>query len=263
MLDFLAKATISDVAEGAVRKSGPRKERNPEGLAIRIFRDGSVYPSTALISTFNLEYKNAVKETKDVKQEDGSMKAVSAWKVEGDAGNGFDVIDTKHYPSFQLPAGQRILLISPVVRTEGKVDLFGSTTYNDDGTPKSSVIDQGSTTFGTDNLIPMLEAVYGVKFRRKIDYGADGRPEGAPEFSEGVEYADLVLVANPATNQPWTLPANKEVTYIPKRITRGKDAGAFSTIRREKPVFYALIPATILEQSNEPQQTAPATALMA
>jgi hypothetical protein len=228
MLDFLAKATIADVAEKTTgRTGGPRKQRNPEGLAIRVFRDGSVFPSTELIAKFNLEYKSKGTEA---------------------GTNGFDVIDTDLYPSFEI--GKRILIILPTSKTAPKVDLFGSTTYDEAGAPKSSVLDQGSKTFGMDDLIPSIEAIYGITFF-KPEVLAKGDVLPQPEVV-GVEYVDMVLVSNPTTNKPWGLPNGKTVTYIPKKVSRGADKGTVTTIRRENPEFYAFLPAEMLKEEEQP-----------
>ncbi len=214
MFDFLAQVTIADVEESAVsRKSGPRKERNPQGLAIRVFRDGSIYPSQELVDTFSLEYAG-----KDVEH-----------------GYGFDVVDSKLYTLFQhLP--KRMLFISPVKKSAGKVDIFGSVGYEETGVPKSSVMEQGSKTYGQSDLIPMLEEVYGLKL---------GKEEGELEF------VDLVFLANPSNNQPWTLPAGRSVTHVPKKVSRGEAKGSVTTVRREEPKFYALVPLSFIEPKNE------------
>lgn len=208
MLDFLTTATVADVAESNVtRKGGVRKQRNPEGMAIRVFKDGSVYPSQELVDEFNLEYD----------RKDGN-----------DPGNGFDVIDTDLYPNFQV--GKRILIISPVPKKAAKVDLFASTTYDEDGNPKALVTEQGSTTYGKAELVPALKNIYGI------------------ELNDEQRYVDLVLVANPTTNQPWELPNGREVTFIPKRVSRGDAKGQITTIRRERPQFWALLPSSLIEQ---------------
>jgi hypothetical protein len=213
MLDFLATATVADVAETAAsRKGGPRKQRNPEGLAIRIFKDGSIWPSTELVSKFDLEYTN---------------------KGEMQQGCGFDIIDTNLYPTFQV--GKRVILISPVNRKAGKVDIFASTTYNDDDTPKSSVLDQGAKTFGKETLLPMLKDVYDI------------------ELTDDKEWEDLMVVAHPVTNEPWTLPNGRQIAYIPKTISRGDAKGQVSTVRRELPTFYVLVPATIVNAEQQPK----------
>ena len=238
LLDFLASATILDVAEhtAAKRIGGARKERIPTGLALRVFRDGSVYPSLELVQKFNLEYPNASVTKEALPATEGEeIKYKNNFAVTGNPGVGFDVIDTEKAPF--LSFGKRILIISPVAKTQPKVDLFGSTVYNEDGTPKSTVIDQGAKTFGEDSLWPMLTEVYGIE----------------PITKEAeIDYIDLVFVANPNNNEPWSLPNGNQVAYIPKQIRRGKDAGSFNTVRRELPIFYALLPASYLAPTPAP-----------
>lgn len=245
MFDFLAKATIVDVAETTTaRKGGPRKDRNPEGMAIRVFFDGSVFPSTELVGKFNLEYVPGTPATTAPVAE-GEEAKVNVTPAE-EPGFGFDVVDTKHFPAFELPAGYRVLLISPVNRKAGRVDLFASTTYEKDGIPKSSVLDQGAKTYGAEELIPMLEEVYGVTFKKRIAYAEGEKKEGDPMYTEGVDSLDLIFVANPATGEPWA----KEFCWIPKRVSRGKAQGEFTTARREKVQFYALMPKSMVEAST-------------
>jgi hypothetical protein len=216
MLDFLKTATIADVAEVKTGHiGGPRKQRNPEGLAIRVFRDGSVYPSMALVEQFSLEYSEKLSDDQEI------------------TGNGFDVIDTDHYPSFQI--GKRILIISAVAKSAAKVDLFASTTYDEKGAPKSTVLNQGSKTYGSEELIPMIEEIYGIKFKEK-----------AGDEEPGVEYVDMLLVGNPSTNQPWSLPNGKTVTFIPKKVSRGEAKGTYTVTRRENPAFFAFLPAVMV-----------------
>jgi len=255
MLDFLANVTISDdEASASGRKGGPRKERNPEGMAIRVFKDGSVYPSSELVAHFDLEYKQALLKEKvalPLKEGETEVKYSNRFEVEGAPGNGFDVIDTDKYPSFKV-GGNRILIISPTSKASPKVDLFGSTTYEDNGTPKSDVLSQGAKTFGKDELIGMIEEVYGIVFAKAGKEASEGSP--AVDTVEGVDFVDMVFIANPATGEPWALPA---ITFIPKRVSRGKDAGTYSVSRREKAVCYAFIPKQLTAQ---PAAAAPATA---
>jgi hypothetical protein len=245
MFDFLAKATIADVAETqTARKGGPRKDRNPEGMAIRVFFDGSVYPSTELVGKFNLEYVPGV----IVGTNESAEGEKVAFKPAEEPGFGFDVVDTKHFPAFELPVGYRVLLISPVNRKAGRVDLFASTTYEKDGMPKSSVLEQGAKTYGSEELIPMLEEVYGVTFKKRIEYKEGEKKEGDPAYTDGADSVDLIFVSNPATNEPW----NKDFCWIPKRVSRGKAQGEFTTARREKVQFYALMPKEMVEASTSP-----------
>jgi hypothetical protein len=211
-LDFLASATLEDVAESkaVVRTGGQKKVRNPQGLAIRVFRTGEVYPSQELVDKFALEYAG-----KDAEH-----------------GYGFDVIDTDLFPSFKV--AQRVILISPVKKAAGKVDLFGVTSYDKEtGAPLASVMNQGAKTYGKDDLIPMIEEIYGIKF---------GTEEGQ------VEFLDLQLIANPATGEPWTTP--REIAFIPKAISRGPNKGSVNTVRREKPQLYVLAPVSSTESND-------------
>jgi hypothetical protein len=259
MFDFLANVVINDQEEvvAKVRKGGPRKERNPEGLAIRLFRDGSVFPSQELVDKFNLEYVPAIlKERKPVGEpkEGEEQKYQNVFEIEGEPGFGFDVIDTKLFSVFQIP-GKRLLLISAVDRSQPKIDLFGSTTYNDNGTPKTSVLGQGAKTFGAESLIPMVEEVYGVKFNRnavEAKEATDTTPavEAQPAVEDGLDFVDLQLIANPATGEPWALPP---VVFVPKTITRGERKGELTVTRREKASVYVFMPVT--EETKTAQGT--------
>jgi hypothetical protein len=238
MFDFLKTVTVVDTVTDKIRKvSSPRKERNPEGLTIRLFRDGSVYPSLELIEKFNLEYP-----------------VLEAGETPANCGNGFDVIDTDKFPAFQV--GKRILIISPVNRKNGKIDLFGSTTYDENGVPKSKVAEQGAKTFGQDEFIGLVEDIYGITFAKAAVKAKEAtettKAVTAQPAVEGVEFVDLQFVVNPSTGQPWGLPTGKTVTWIPKKVSRGEKAGEYTIQRRELPVFYALLPKDIIpaEQSS-------------
>jgi hypothetical protein len=258
---------ISVIAQDEPKKKngggGARKEWNPtEGLAIRIWNDGSVFPSQQLVDYFDLKFRNKFK--------DEEVAAAKETKTKLDLGMGFDIVDTQEFPVLQTPT--RLLFISPVHRSLGKVDLFGSVSYNEiDGTPLYNVMTQGATTFGKSSLIPKIEEIYGVVFGRpaveaKEAVAEERDAEGkittkakpaieAQEAIEGPEYVDMVLVANPTTKEPWTLPSGKAVAFLPKTVSRGEKKGETTVERRENPVFYAFLPKSMVE---EPEQVAPA-----
>lgn len=223
-LDFLMNVTIADVADKITTRVGVKKQRNPEGLTIRVFRDGSVYPSHDLVEMFDLEYTH---------------------KDEKECGFGFDIIDTDLYP--QIKFGKRLLLINPVSRSQAKVDLFGTTGYNaETGFPLLSVMEQGSKTFGEQDLVPSIEAIYGIKFKQRIT----PTEENKTGWDDGVDYVDMAIVANPVDNKPWKLAGNRTIAFLPKKVSRGKDKGEISTIRREDPNFYAFLPAEVVEEAK-------------
>ena len=228
----------------ALFHAGRSKEYNPEGLAIRVFRDGSVYPSADLVALLNLEYPAAVAVGKTaLPLKDGETEADTKYRtvfeVANDTSMGLDIIDSGLFPAFKV--GQRVLLANVVLKSQPKVDLFGRVDYEEDGTPKSSVLDQGSKTFGADSLIPMLQEVYGVKLATRTETpgkDAEGKDIIIKGWSEGVQYVDLTFVANPVTGEPWA----KEVTYVPKKISRGAGKGQVTTQRRESAKLYVIMP---------------------
>lgn len=190
-LTFLSNVIVDEVS---TRKVVPRGERNPtNGADLRVFADGSVYPSEALVNEMNLQYQR------------------------DNAGNGFDIIDSNLWGSYPKDA-QRIMFISPIAKTEARVDLFGATKFNEDGTPKADVLTQGSTAYGKNELIPTLKEVYGI---------------------EVTDFVDLQI------ERSATLPPTKSEVYnIPKKKMRNTegDEVQYLTTRREKATFYALIP---------------------
>lgn len=228
MLGFLKSVKVQ-APETPVRKGGgPRKQRNPENADLRVFADGSVYPSASLVARFGLEYGN--KPAEDAEP----------------TGFGFDVIDSDQFMNY-LDTPQRCIWISAVARTEGKIDLFSTTKYNEDGTPYSSVLEQGSKTFGSAVLLPMLKEVYGI------------------ELGENKRHIDLKLFGVPAEEgeQPLTLPNGKTVAFVPKSVQRGDKKGTETVIRRENPSFWCLYPADVqetvaadVEEATEPAETA-------
>jgi len=117
-MDYSFLKNLNLVDTGRLRAP---KSKTPEGVTLRIFNDGSVYPGKELVEKFNLEYKN----DQDPEQ-----------------GNGLDVIDTAEWSIFN---GQpRLFLIGVTSKNNPKVDLFSSCRHNEDGTPKSSVLTQGA-----------------------------------------------------------------------------------------------------------------------
>lgn len=244
MFDFLMSATILDVADSKKTPVSTKKNRTPSGLAIRVFRDGSVWPSLELVSQFQLEYPHAVISKEAIPLPEGSHPAAEPeYKTVitvAEPGNGFDVF--KSIDAAQFSAFGKMLIVSPVSRKAGKVDLFASTTYNKEtGEPLSNVIDQGAKTFGADVLLPMIKEMYGLELTKEDE----------------IDYIDLTFVANPATGQPWGLPAGKTVTTVPKLVSRGADKGLLTMVRRENPSFYVLYPTSLIEAQNAAQaQTA-------
>lgn len=219
MLDFLKQVQVTAPEIAVRRSSGPRKERNPQNADLRVFVDGSVYPSAKLVERFSLEYGNKPEEKADP------------------AGNGFDIIDSDEFIQW-LKTPVRCIWISPVPRAESKIDLFGTVSYNEDGTPKVSVLEQGTKTFGENTLIPLLAAAYGITV---VEEGEGDNKTRS--FSNGKRYVDLQLIGPNEDGSGFKLPAGKTVAFVPKAKQRGEEKGMATVIRRENPEFWCLYPA--------------------
>jgi hypothetical protein len=143
-LDFLKKASLvaNEIVKPATARTVTAKNRNPENADIRIYKDGSVYPSAALVVKHILAYV-----AKDVEPK----------------GTAFDVfkssefLNTKHWP-----ADETVIFIAAVDRSQPKTDLFSSTKYDEAGAPTADVLTQGSNTFGKKLLVDLKE-VYDVE----------------------------------------------------------------------------------------------------
>lgn len=233
-LAFLKTIKVEDGPKHKSSGGGTRKQWNPTlPLAIRVWSDGSVFPSQGLLERFDLEYRS--KPPGDVKD--------YAY------GNGFDVFSSKD--SKQFMSETPLVWISPAAKNLLKVDIFASTGYNEDGTPISSVMDQGAATYGQKHLLPMLKDTYGVEPNEAgfIDLVLLGAP---PVVSEGMESPDEATVQKYVEEaaQPFLLPDGKVMGYIPKQVSRGEAKGEATYQRRQKPQVYILYPYTLLHPED-------------
>tara|TARA_R100001086_G_scaffold198857_1_gene115150 strand:- start:4938 stop:5696 length:759 start_codon:yes stop_codon:yes gene_type:complete len=212
--DFLDDVELEEVSGKSTVNQLGKLQRTPEGNCIRLFADGKIYPSEDLVNSFNLEYKD-----KDAE----------------DQGCGFDIFHAADWAQWPADKPSDIIFIAPVDRSEPKLDVFNSTRHNDDGTPKSSVLDQGSSSFGKNTLLPMLEKVLEEDI-----------------FANGEVYVDLEIV----TDKPLKVVSNG-IYHLPTLITKGKNAGQMSYKRRENLVIYPLRVAVSDDEAGN-EQDAPA-----
>lgn len=200
--NFLANLTLTDPG----RTRAP-KDKNPTGLAVRIFSNGEVYPSKDLVEKFSLEYPN----------KDNQIGYF-----------GFDVVDSTEWaPTATLP---RMIMFGLTAKTEAKVDLFASCRWNEDGTPKSSVLTQGAVS---ETLLTLV---------RSMGY-----------LNENQKYCDLVLVTD------YPVKTEDGLAYIPKMIERGKSKGEQTYERREDITFYPVNTPENLEAMKTDQAEATTT----
>lgn len=186
------------------------RPKNPVAADLRIFKNGSVFPSETLTREFSLEYQNKTSENQ---------------------GNGFDVIDSRLF-SNTLKTPVPFIMIAPVAKKAGKVDLFNACTYNEDGTPNASVLTQGASSFGAE-LWAMLIDVYHLD---NTKYTTQGYID--------VNLEDVVAISDSLQK------ATNGIYYVPKTINRGDNAGQVRTVRRENLSIYVLSPVGIDETAT-------------
>lgn len=264
LLNFLQSSTVEEVKPGvrAGGPTGPRKQwqPNPSIVAVRLWRDGSVYPSAAAIAKFDLGYKDAVitKENLPLKDGETVAKTKNVYAFPNGTGNGFDVVDSRVWDQFKAAAEGGMLFVVPTPKNAPKVDLFGTTNYTDEGKPKSTVEEQGAATFGVDVLLKAVSELYDITWKVDAVEARAAQPavpasEGVEAIKakpaveavagvEGVEYVDLAIF-DKLGDFDIVKTYSKNILHVPKRIIRGKDAGKSDYVRRENAVVYGFAPA--------------------
>lgn len=196
--NFLASLTLVDT--GRMRQP---KEKHPTGMAIRLYTNGEVYPSKELVQKYNLEYVN----------KDSTEKS-----------NGIDVIDSLEWgPLVNQP---RMIIFGFAPKSEPKVDLFGTCRFNDDNTPKSSVLTQAPVS---ENLVNLC---------RSLGF-----------LNEDQKYVDLVIL------EQYPLNIKDGLAFIPKTVERGERKGEKTYERRENILFFPVTTSEEFEKMNQKNKT--------
>lgn len=223
-LSFLKNITLASNEEVkpsfAVKSAKAPVDRLPSGLAIRLFKNGAIYPSAELVERFNLEYTGKDSEIQNF---------------------GLDILSSKVFPNtVSLP--EAFIIVAVVPKNLPKIDVFGSTKFVSEeevtadpslilGAPKSSVLEQGSSTFGKEVLLPMLTEVYGYSF------------DEDQKFVDLVVYTDSPLVTDDGNY------------FIPKPITRGEKKGQLDVVVRKDIAMFPLVLATSLSEDLTEEKT--------
>lgn len=232
-LSFLQGLALIEV-EGKKPKVSAAKNLNPEPTSyrIRIHKDGSIYPSQQLTTSLSLEYRKAVVEVTTKQNAKGeNIKSIKAIPQEG--GMALDIIDSSKWS--QYPEGNpHILLVGVTPRRTGtqatpKVEVFAAVNYNEDGTPKNSVMDQGSTTYGKETLLPLLKEVYGI----------EPNEEGFIDLDIAMDYK---------------VQTKNNIYLLPKKVLSGTDAGKDDYEKRENICVYPLVPSEVVVTPEEAPQ---------
>ena len=162
---FLNKVEVI-TPEKETRVNVAKADKYPtEGTVIRVWANGNIFPSPALVTTLGLEYS--------------SIAVVDG--VTEPTGNGLDVFIFSKLPNAPKVA-QDCIMISAIAKTAPKVDLFGSCKYDELGQPKSSVLTQGGGTFG-EELIAMIKEDYGIEIPKGTYLDLEVKLDISPKVS--------------------------------------------------------------------------------
>ncbi len=106
------------------------------------------------------------------------------------------------------------MLIGAVPKGSARLDLFNLVKRDENGIPETSVLEQGSASFGKE-LLAYLEEAYGVTPNE------DG-------------YVDLNI------RQDITIPVSSTFIMVPKKFARGDKAGSLTYEKREHMAIHPL-----------------------
>lgn len=197
-LSFLKNVEVKEVAIKAKAERVGLVKSPVNGADFRVYKNGRIFTHPKTAEKFNLEF--------------GPKELVNDKEIT--VGNGLDIFSSEDWQMIQSPEP---LLFVGIVPREGnsKIDVYGSTTYNEDGTNKRSIDNNTVSTFGADTLIDMLASVYGVNWDTK-------------------DYVDLVI------NTEFQIVAPKGVYSIPKIVSRGEFKGSPVFVTRKDILVYPL-----------------------
>jgi hypothetical protein len=202
-LSFLKNVEVIEVAAKAKAARVTLEKTPVDGADLRVYKNGRIFPHPKTAEKFSLEF--GPKEEVVVDEETTKLITV---------GNGLDIFNSNDWQMISTPEP---LLFVAIVPREGnaKIDVYASTTYEEDGTNKRSVFNNTISTFGADVLLEELTAVYGVDW-------------------ETVDYVDLAI------NTEFQIKAPRDVYSIPKVVSRGEKKGEAVYVTRKNIEVYPL-----------------------
>ncbi len=199
-LSFLGDIKLDALPNAAQTKKAPVVKTPGDDVDIRVFANGRIFPSKIFADGYNLEYQN-----REVLP-DGSFAI---------KGNGLDIFNSKDWGVIQGKLPDELIFVASVSKTAAKVDIWGSTKYDENNTPKASVFTQGAATYGKNTLVPMLTDIYGIDW-------------------ENTAYVDLKVADE-------TITSADEIYHIPKRVAAGQNKGKNTYVRREHLEIHPLL----------------------
>jgi hypothetical protein len=225
-LSFLKNVEVKEVAVKAKAERVKLDKSPVMGAHFRVYKNGRIFTADGTAVEYHLEF--APKEEIIVPGKDSSEDKTK----EITTGNGLDIFSSENWQMIAVP--QPMLFIAIVARNGNpKIDVYGSTSYDDDGVPKRSIHSNTVSSFGKDWLVPQLETVYGVDF-------------------EEVDHVDLVMATEYAIEAPLT-PNGDRMYSIPKTVSRGDNKGDLVFLTRKNVKVFPLTVFEVAEVTDPAQ----------
>lgn len=172
--DFFKNVKVVEQEIATPKKRGAAKVEAPLGNTLRVYKDGTVIPSLDVVEAMNLEYQ-AEKE-----------------------GNGLDVFSSELFTMVDF-GDTKVLMMCVTPRVLPKVTLFAGCRYNEDKTPKTTLMTQGSTVGGKE-VAALVESVYGKEIVTFVDLAF--RDDAFVEAPHGVFMIPTVVKSGAKKGQP-------------------------------------------------------------
>jgi hypothetical protein len=125
----------------------------PDGLKLRVFKDGRIYPSAELAEKYQLQY--------EPKEE--NVDPISGEVSTTIPGNGLDFFSSHDWDQLGDNRGD-IIFGAFIPRGNKVISIWGSSKFDADGNPTSDVFKQGVAAKVKDELVPMLNTMYNVSW---------------------------------------------------------------------------------------------------
>jgi hypothetical protein len=170
--------------------------KTPEGVSLRVYPSGRVFPSTELVRLFGLEYDATNKE----------------------AGNGIDFFEAHAWGAY--PKDQpNTIFVAAVPRTEAKIDLF------DSRRSETSVIEQGPINKDLWTLITKLDPTAATAKAVDLQVIVDA----AFNTTDGIYYVPKVITRGERKGQATTI-RRENITLYPLSILVPVEASVASDV---------------------------------
>jgi hypothetical protein len=222
-LSFLKNVEVKEVAVKAKAERVKLDKFPIEGASFRVYKNGRIFTAPTVAGEFMLEF--GAKEEIIIPGKDSSEDTTKEITI----GNGLDIFSSEN---FQMIATPTPMLFIAIVPRQGnpKIDVYGSTSYDEDGSPKRSIDSNTVSSFAKDVLVPQLEEVYGINF-------------------EEVDFVDLIMNTEYAIEAPKT-PNGDRMYSIPKTVSRGDNKGDLVFLTRKNVTVF---PLTVFEGVAAPE----------